>query len=177
MEYTEEEVQRVYRKFYPKLLIVLPVEGLVLDFYQRKLLSDTQKTTIDNCSNDRDKIKHFLDNVIYRSIQVGEFTQFSEMLNVMGRSDDVVVNKIANKIKNAFCDPIDHSPASSVGKCCVNRVSISFVTHVQPYFILTICSWQEVVHTVTEIGDVTSHLTDGITWTSLYHPDLSTNCN
>jgi len=115
MEYTEQEVQRVYRKFYPKLLIVLPVEDLVLDFYHRELLSASQKTSIDNYSNERDKIKYFLDNVIHRSIQVGEFTQLNEMLIVMGKSDDVVVKSLANKIKEV-CEPVDYSPLSSTGK-------------------------------------------------------------
>ena len=115
MEYTEEDVQRVYRKFYPKLLKVLPVEDLVLDLYHRELLSGYQKTTIDCYSNEKDKIKYFLDNVVYRGIQVEEFIHFNEMLTFMVGSDDIDAKSLANKIKKALCGSFDQSPASSNG--------------------------------------------------------------
>jgi len=108
-------VQRVYRKFYSKLLIVLPVEGLVLEFYHRELLSGYQKTTIDCYSNEKDKIKYFLDDVVYRGIQVDEFILFNEMLTFMVGSDDVAVKSLATKIKKALCGSVGQSPLTSNG--------------------------------------------------------------
>ena len=108
-------MQRVYRKFYSKLLIVLPVEGLVLEFYHRELLSSYQKTTIDCYSNEKDKIKYFLDDVVYRGIQVDEFILFNEMLTFMVGSDDVAVKSLATKIKKALCRSVDQSPLTSNG--------------------------------------------------------------
>ena len=108
-------MQRVYRKFYSKLLIVLPVEGLVLEFYHRELLSGYQKTTIDCYSNEKDKIKYFLDDVVYRGIQVDEFILFNEMLTFMVGSDDIAVKSLATKIKKALCGSVGQSPLTSNG--------------------------------------------------------------
>jgi len=127
MEYTEEkEVRKVYIQFYPDLLIILPVKNLVLDFYQRELLSDYHKATIDKYRDENDKRKYFLDDVIYRSIQVGEFTQFNEMLIFMEKSGDIAVKFVADKIKKKL-SPLsaDHSSVSSNGKTIRCRVHIA----------------------------------------------------
>jgi len=127
MEYTEE-VRKVYIKFYTKLLTILPVKNLVLDFYQRALLSDDHKAIIDKFRDDSDKRQYFLDNVIYRSIKVGEFTQLNEMLILMEKSDDIAVKFVADNIKRKL-SPLsaDHSSVSSNGKtirCCV-QIAVS----------------------------------------------------
>ena len=133
MEYTEKEVQRVYRKFYRKLLLILPVKDLVLDFYHRELLSNYHKTIIDKCSDESDKKKYFLDNVIYLSMQVGEFTQFNKMLTLMGRSDDIAVKSVADKIRKKLSpsEPSDHSGKAS--KCRGIRVIVTKFWKNHPY--------------------------------------------
>ena len=98
----ERKVAKVYRTFYRKLLIILPVEDIVRNFYSRELISNDHKKEIDSYSCLKDKIKYFLDDVIHPSIQIGLFTQFNEMLVVMESSDNIAVKFVADNIKKGL---------------------------------------------------------------------------
>jgi len=116
MEKNEREVSNAYRTFYPMLLAVLPIEDIMMDFFSRELLSKSHKAKIDSYSDQKNKIKYFLDDVIHPNIRIGEVHLFNEMLAAMGRSDDVTARGVANKIKKVISPP-SCTPVKSTGMC------------------------------------------------------------
>ena len=125
MEEIEEEIviNNAYRRFYSKLLKVLPVKDIVQNFFSRKLLSNSHKSQIDCYSDQKNKRKYFLDEVIYPSIQVGVADLFKEMLALMRRSDDMVARGVAGKISKELYP----SCFSSMGMCLIcQRVLCSY---------------------------------------------------
>ena len=82
----------VFKKFYPNLLEILPVDDLITQFYSKGLLSGAHKDKLDGLSTARatnkEKAKYFLDNIIGPGLKIGFMQQFNEMLLIMANSDD-----------------------------------------------------------------------------------------
>ena len=90
----------VFKEFYPKLLQILPVDCLIIEFYSMKLLSSVHKSKLDDLStNKTERIKYFLDEVIETSLKVDYTKQFDEMLAIMAKSDDPAVKFLADTMK------------------------------------------------------------------------------
>jgi len=130
MECTDEEAKIVFRRFYDKFLKIIPIQDLVSDFYRRSLLSQHHKNQINDLRKQSEKRKYFLDDVICPSIQVGDVTQFTEMLVVMGQSDTVAVKFVADEVKDFFHprESITHSPDG--------KKELSLIMPLQPIFLL-----------------------------------------
>ena len=92
----------VFKRFYPDLLEILPVDDLVIKFFAKDLLSGTHKDKLDGLSTARatnkEKAKYFLDNVIGPGLKIGFMQQFDEMLLIMAKSDDPSVKFLGNEI-------------------------------------------------------------------------------
>ena len=91
----------VFKDFYPKLLVILPVECLVTQFYATDLLSSDRKSKLDGLSTYEAKTKFFLDEVIERGLKIGYTEQFDEMLAFMAKSDDPPVKFLAKEINKS----------------------------------------------------------------------------
>ena len=89
----------VFRTFYAKLLKVLPMKTIVIEFYSRNLLPGDHKANIEALDTQKQKAEYFLDYVIKPGIEVGYTGQFDEMLKVMEISDDPAVKFVVGEIK------------------------------------------------------------------------------
>ena len=97
--------KNVFKEFYPKLLEVLPINQLILQFYSRTLLSNDHKTKLDNMTTDKEKAEYFLDKVIRPGLQIDYTKQFDEMLLIMQSSDDPVVKYLADEVTKFMEQP------------------------------------------------------------------------
>ena len=91
-------IKNVFKEFYPKLLLILPVECVINHLYSKKLLCSVHKRQLQDMSTASDRAKFFLDEVIGRGLEVDCMSQFDEMLSVMANSDDPPVQFVANEM-------------------------------------------------------------------------------
>ena len=101
-----------FKKYYPKLLEVLPVDVLTTQFFAKRLLSNAHKEKLDGLSTARvinkEKAKYFLDEVIAPGLKIGYMQQFDEMLMIMTNSDEPPVKFLATEItksRNSIVTP------------------------------------------------------------------------
>ena len=91
-----------FRKFYPSLQEILPVDVLTTQFFAKGLLSNAHKEKLDGLSATRainkEKAKVFLDEVIAPGLRIGYMQQFDEMLVIMTNSDEPPVKFLASEI-------------------------------------------------------------------------------
>ena len=91
-----------FKKFYPNLLGILPVDVLTTQFFSKSLLSGNHKENLDGLlaakATHRVKAKYFLDEVIAPGLKIGYRQLFDEMLAIMKDSDDPTVRSLANEI-------------------------------------------------------------------------------
>ena len=91
-----------YKKFYPSLQEILPVDVLSTQFFAKGLLSNGHKEKLDGLSATRavnkEKAKFFLDEVIAPGLKIGYMQQFDEMLVIMTNSDEPPVKFLASEI-------------------------------------------------------------------------------
>ena len=91
-----------FKKFYPSLLEILPVDFLTTQFYAKGLLSSTHKEKLDGLSTSRainkEKAKFFLDEVIAPGLKISYMQQFDEMLVIMMNNDEPLVKFLASEI-------------------------------------------------------------------------------
>ena len=91
-----------FKKFYPKLLEILPVDVLTIQFFAKNLLSNDHKGKLDSLSAskamNKEKAKYFLDEVIEPGLRIKYTEQFDEMLVIMANSDEPPVKFLANEI-------------------------------------------------------------------------------
>ena len=87
------------KKFYPKLLEILPVDRLITQFYSKQLLSSDHKRKLDALSTHRERTKYFLDEVVEPSVKIDFTDHFDEMLIIMENSDDPAVKFLAKNIR------------------------------------------------------------------------------
>ena len=91
----------IFKEFYPKLLVILPVECLITQFYAANLLSSAHKNKLDGLSTHEEKTKCFLDEVIQPGLKIDYTEQFDEMLAFMVKSDDPTVKFLAKEINKS----------------------------------------------------------------------------
>ena len=101
----------VFRKFYAKLLKVLPMKTILSEFYSRGLLPGDHKANIEALDTQKRKAEYFSDFVIKPGIEVGYTGQFDEMLKVMEISDDPAVKFVAGEIRG--CSSSSSSSSST----------------------------------------------------------------
>ena len=91
-----------FKKFYPSLQEILPVDVLTTQFFAKGLLSNAHKEKLDGLSTakaiNREKAKYFLDEVIAPGLKIGYMQQFDEMLKIMTNSDEPPVKFLASEI-------------------------------------------------------------------------------
>ena len=91
-----------FKKFYPSLQEVLPVDVLTTQFFAKGLLSNTRKEKLDGLTTatvtNKEKTKFFLDEVIAPGLKIGYVQQFDEMLVIMANSDEPPVKFLASEI-------------------------------------------------------------------------------
>ena len=87
-----------YKKFYPSLQEILPVDVLSTQFFAKGLLSNTRKEKLDGLATDKEKAKFFLNEVIAPGLKIGYMQQFDEMLVIMTNSDEPPVKFLASEI-------------------------------------------------------------------------------
>ena len=96
-----------FKKFYPSLLEILPVDVLTIQLFSKNLLSDTHKDKLDSLAaskaiNRKEKAKYFLDEVITPGLRIKYTEQFDEMLVIMEDSDDPPVKFLASEITKSL---------------------------------------------------------------------------
>ena len=91
-----------FKKFYPSLQEILPVDVLTTQFFAKRLLANSHKEKLDGLSAARainkEKAKFFLDEVIAPGLKIGYMQQFDEMLAIMTSSDEPPVKFLASEI-------------------------------------------------------------------------------
>ena len=91
-----------FKKFYPSIQEILPVDVLTTQFFAKGLLSNAHKEKLDGLSatraTNKDKAKFFLDEVIAPGLRIGYTQQFDEMLIIMMNSDEPPVKFLASEI-------------------------------------------------------------------------------
>ena len=111
----------LFKRFYPNLLEILPVDDLLTQFYSKDLLSGAHKDKLDGLSaaraTNKDRAKYFLDNVIGPGLKIGFMKQFDEMLLIMAKSDDPSVKFLASKItKSRECSYVTPHPTATAAQ-------------------------------------------------------------
>ena len=91
-------IKSVFKEFYPKLLVILPVDCVINHLFSKKLLSIAHKRKLKEIPIASDRAKYFLDEVIGRGLEVDYMPQFDEMLLVMTNSDDPPVKFVADEM-------------------------------------------------------------------------------
>ena len=100
-----------FQKFYPKLLIVLPINSMLTEFYSHGLLPGDHKANIDALDTRKRKVEYFLDYVIKPGLEVGYTGQFDNMLKIMETNDDPAVKFVAKEIREfVSCSEISRGP-------------------------------------------------------------------
>ena len=106
-----------FKKFYPSLLEILPVDVLATQFFAKGLLSNAHKEKLDGLSTARvinkQKAKYFLDEVIAPGLKIGYMQQFDEMLMIMTNSDEPPVKFLASEITKSNNNNITPAGAHS----------------------------------------------------------------
>ena len=143
----------IFKEFYPKLLLILPVECLIIQFYAANLLSSANKSKLDGLSTYEAKTKCFLDEVIQPGLKIDYTEQFDEMLAFMVKSDDPPVKFLAkeiNKSRGITSPPkifhgLDHDQlrsqdSNTQGKelylsCVCNLLLVSVMTNSCPFLL------------------------------------------
>ena len=105
-----ESGKRAYKKFYEKLIEVLPINDLIADFCAHKLLPGNHKAIMESLSTQKEKAQYFLNEVIKPGLHIGYIGQFSKMIDVMESSDDPVVKYLVKQIQEYM---LVASPSSS----------------------------------------------------------------
>ena len=96
----------IFKEFYPKLLEILPVECLIIQFFSKELISSAEKDKLEAFSSDKEKAKYFLNKVIEPGLKIGYMDQFDEMLAVMENSNDrSPVKFLATEMKKLLKSP------------------------------------------------------------------------
>ena len=102
-----------FKKFYPSLQEILPVDVLTTQFFAKGLLSNAHKEKLDGLSATRamnkEKAKFFLDEVIAPGLKIGYTQQFDEMLAIMTNTDEPPVKFLASEItksRNSNVTPV-----------------------------------------------------------------------
>jgi len=93
------QAEDTFKKFYVKLVKVLPINNISSDLYSHNLLPGDHKARIDGLDTPKQKAEYFLDHVIKPGVEIGYTGQFDEMLKVMENSDDPPVKFLAGEIK------------------------------------------------------------------------------
>ena len=104
------EVERAFKKFYEKLIEVLPTNDLIADFCANKLLPGNHKAIMESLSTQKEKAQYFLDEVVKPGLHIGYIGQFSKMIDVMESSDNPVVKYLVKQIQEYM---LVASPSSS----------------------------------------------------------------
>ena len=115
MAISAEEAQRAVRKFYPKLIRLLPINELAEHFYSVDLLCDNQKSEIDRFPLPKDKIKYFLDEILIPGLGIGCTRHFNELVIMMRDSRNILSKCLVEKLMAdvSAVDSTDTSPLTS----------------------------------------------------------------
>lgn len=92
----------VYLEYYPKLIRVLPMDDAYFraNLNASRFLPGDAKAMIESRPTRADKASYFLDNFIANAFEDdGSNSMFSDLLNLMERSDDSALKSIAAQIK------------------------------------------------------------------------------
>ena len=97
-------LKEVYLNFYPKLIRVLPMSDAIFiaRLYSSQFLPGDAKDLVASRPTRADKATYFLDNYIANAFDDddGSNPLFTELLNLMEKSDDMVLNRVASDINN-----------------------------------------------------------------------------
>ena len=129
-----------FKKFYPMLLEILPVDCLITQFYAAKLLSSAHKSKLDGLSTQKEKTKCFLDEVIQRGLNINYTKQFDVMLAFMATSDDPCVTFLAEEI-NESSRGITSPSRPSHGLNVDQVISQNAKTQGKVYFYNSVCDF------------------------------------
>ena len=115
MAISAEDALRAIRRCYPSLLKLLPISGLVVRFYSLNLLCDNQKSELDSFTKPKDKIQHFLDEILIPGLDIGYTKHFNEMVIMMRDSRNVLSKRLVEKLMEDVStgDSTDTSPLTS----------------------------------------------------------------
>ena len=95
-------LREVYLEYYPKLIRVLPMSDAIFiaRLYASRFLPGDAKEAIAARPTRADKATFFLDNYIDGGFDDdGTNPLFSDLLNLMEKSDDMVLKSVAKEIK------------------------------------------------------------------------------
>ena len=113
-----------FKKFYPSLLEILPVDVLTIQLFSKNLLSDDHKDKLGSLAaskaTNKEKATYFLDAVIAPGLRIGFTKQFDEMLVIMANSDNPPVKFLASEITKSRTPTEAHGEDThSQGEYCV----------------------------------------------------------
>lgn len=97
----------VYYDYYPKLIRVLPMDDAIFTarLYSSRFLPGDAKEVIQVKSTRAEKTTYFLDNCIAKGFDEDDDDSnplFTELLDLMEKSDDITMKKVAQDIKRAL---------------------------------------------------------------------------
>ena len=91
----------VLNDFYAKLVAVLPMQDakFMAELVGHNLLPGNLKALVESKNTVSDKAMYFLDHKIKPDINIGDFTSFDKLLNVMKNWESDSLRKLADEIK------------------------------------------------------------------------------
>ena len=96
-----EHYKEAYERFYPDLLISLPMEDpqFYLELEKKRLFFGDHSEEVKAKDTEARKAAHFLQNAINHSLKIDNTEPFDNLLEVMENSDNGVCQSLAKEIK------------------------------------------------------------------------------
>ena len=109
----------VFIEFYDELVATLPMDDsrFVAKLFTHKLFPGNLKQRIKAKQTVEDKATYFLDHGIEPGVSVENSESFSKLLELMGKSGNITLRTLANKIKTALFSTSGHNSLCSYTVC------------------------------------------------------------
>ena len=107
--------REVFIEFYDELMATLPMDDsrFVAKLFTHKLFPGNLKQRIEAKQTVEDKAMYFLDHGIEPGVSVENSESFSKLLELMGKSGNITLKTLANKIKTALFYTSGHNSLCS----------------------------------------------------------------
>ena len=109
----------VFTEHYAELVATLPMDDsrFVAKLFIYKLLPGNLKQRIEEKQTVEDKATFFLDHAIKPGVSVDNSESFSKLLELMGKSGNITLKTLANKIKTALFSASGHNNLNIIVVC------------------------------------------------------------
>ena len=109
----------VFTEFYDELVAILPMDDsrFVAKLFTHKLLPGNLKQRIEAKQTVEDKATYFLDHAIEPGVSVDNSESFCKLLELMGKSGNITLKTLADKIKTALFSTSGHNSLYIIIAC------------------------------------------------------------